>query len=332
MVKLKILDDTLRDGQHAMSHQLTPEQMMRIAARLDKSGVDAIEVGHGNGLSGTSFQYGFGHSSDREYLQAVSSVLKNTKLAIILLPGIGTQNDLKTAVECGVKIARISTQITEADITQQHIEMAKNLGMEVRGILTQAQTLDVKDTVRQAKLMESYGADVVYLFDGSGYMLPEQIKERFSAMREALKVPIGFHGHNNLQLALINSITAIEAGAEHIDTCLKGFGAGAGNCPSELLVAVLDRMGIDTGIDLFNIMKIGDEEIVPLMPRPMELTSECMMLGYAGVYSSFRLFAHRAAEKYGVDPCRVIAEVGRRKCTEGQEDLCIDVAYSLAHT
>ncbi|ADK83251.1 4-hydroxy-2-oxovalerate aldolase [Sediminispirochaeta smaragdinae] len=330
MVKIKILDDTLRDGQHALSHQFTPDQVAEIAGRLDKTGVDAIEVGHGNGLSGSSCQYGIGYASDEEYLTAAASVLKHAKLAIIVLPGIGTRENFEMAKRCGVQIVRVSTQITEADIAMQHIEMAKKMGFETRAILTQAQVLDVEATVRQAKLMESYGADVVYLFDGSGYMLPGQIRERFTAMKEALNVPIGFHGHNNLQLALANSLVAIECGAEHIDTCLKGFGAGAGNCPTELLVAAANRLSIETGIDLFEILNIGDELIVPLMPRPMDLTSDCLMLGYAGVYSSFRLFAQRAAEKYGVDSRKVIAEVGARKCTEGQEDLCIDVAYEMS--
>ncbi len=328
--KIKILDMSLRDGSHAMSHQFTPAQMAEIAKRLDEAGVDEIEVGHGNGLSGNSFQYGFAHSEDREYFCEVAKVLKNAKLTVLLIPGIGTREELHVAKECGVKIARISAVITEADITRQHIEMAKSMGFETHGNLAQALPLPVEDTVRQAKLMESYGADTVTIVDGSGYMLPKEVSERYKAMREALKVPIGFHGHNNMQLALANSIAAIEAGATHIDTCLKGFGAGAGNTPTELLVAALDRMGMPTGIDIFELLAAGDEALRPIMPSPMELTSDCLMLGYAGVYSTFRLFAQRAAKQYGVDVCRVIAEVGRRFCTEGQEDLCIDVAYDLA--
>ncbi len=328
--RITILDDVLRDGQHAVSHKMTPPKMAEIAVKLENSGVTEIEAGHGNGISGSSFQYGFGAATDKEYLSAVARSLKKARLAIILLPGIGTAENLKMAADCGVKIARISTQITEADISEQHIKMAKALGMEARGIITQAQPLSVDHTIRQAKLMESFGADVVYLFDGSGYMLPNDIRERFTAMKSELKVPLGFHGHNNLQLALANTLTAIECGATHIDTCLKGFGAGAGNCPTELLVAACNRMKIETGIDLFEILDIGRDEIVPMMPRPMELTDDCLMLGYAGVYSSFRLFAQRAAEKYGVDSRKVIMEAGARKCTEGQEDLCIDVAYSMS--
>ena len=328
--KVKILDMSLRDGSHAMSHQFTPEQMVAIASRLDAAGVDEIEVGHGNGLSGNSFQYGLAHSDDQIYFTEVAKVLKNAKLTALLLPGIGTRESLHLAKDCGVKLVRISAVITEADITWQHIEMARNMGFETHGNLAQALPLSVEHTVKQAMLMESYGAETVTIVDGSGYMLPSEVSERFKAMRDALTVPIGFHGHNNMQLALANSIAAIEAGATHIDTCLKGFGAGAGNTPTELMVATLDRMGMSTGIDLFELLAAGDEALRPVMPAPMELTSDCLMLGYSGVYSTFRLFAQRAAKQYGVDVCRVIAEVGRRFCTEGQEDLCIDVAYDLA--
>ena len=328
--KITILDVSLRDGSHAMRHQFTPEQMAAVAARLDAAGVDAIEVGHGNGLSGNSFQYGFAHSSDREYFTQVAAVLQNAKLSILLLPGIGTRESLHLARECGVKIARISTVITETDISKQHIEMARNMGFETHGIMAQALPLSPKDTAKQAKLMQDYGAENVTVVDGSGYMLPNEVSDRFKAMRDTLDIPIGFHGHNNMQLALANSIAAIEAGATHIDACLKGFGAGAGNTPTELMVAALDRMGMPSGIDLFELLAAGDEVLRPIMPEPMELTSDCLMLGYAGVYSTFRLFAQRAAKQYGVDVCRVIAEVGRRHGTEGQEDLCIDVAYDLA--
>lgn len=321
---------SLRDGSHAMSHQFTPQQMVAIASRLDKAGVDAIEVGHGNGLSGNSFQYGFAHSDDREYFSQVAAVLERAKLSILLLPGIGTRESLHLAKECGVKIARISAVITEIDITRQHIQMARNMGFETHGIMAQALPLSPKDTAKQAKLMQDYGAENVTIVDGSGYMLPSEVSDRFKAMRDVLDIPIGFHGHNNMQLALANSIAAIEAGATHIDTCLKGFGAGAGNTPTELMVAALDRLGMPVDIDLFALLAAGDEVLKPLMPAPMELTSDCLMLGYAGVYSTFRLFAQRAARQYGVDVCRVIAEVGRRFGTEGQEDLCIDVAYDLA--
>jgi len=328
--EVKIMDLTLRDGMHAVSHKLTPDEMATLAAQLDQIGVDSIEFGHGNGLGGSSFQYGFAAASDLDYIQAVSSVVKNTKLGIIIIPGIGTRYELEAARKNGVSIARFATQITEADIAEEHIKMARDLGFEPRAVLTCASVISVEDTVYQAKLMESYGADVVILCDGGGYMLPDQVKERIIAMKNALEIPVGLHAHNNLQLAIANSIVAVEAGADHIDTCLKGFGAGAGNCPTEVFAAVCERMGIETGIDLYKVMDVADKYLKPLMPRAMELDNDRIMLGYSGVYSSFLLFAQRAGEKYGVDPRDIIKEMGRRQCTEGQEDLCIQVAYDLA--
>lgn len=327
---VKILDVTLRDGMHAVGHQLTTQQMADLAAGIDSIGVDSIEFGHGNGLGGSSLQFGVAAASDSEYIKAVSSVVSRTKLAVIIIPGVGTRHELTMAAEHGVSIARLATQITECDIARQHISMAKELGMEPRAVLPSASALSVDDTVRYAQMSESFGAEVVYLLDGGGYMLPQQVYERVAAMRKTLDVPIGFHGHNNLQLAVANSLAAVDAGAEHIDCCIKGFGAGAGNCPTEPFVAVCDRLGRETGVDLYNVMDLGDRLLKPLMPRPMELGSDQIMLGASGCYSSFLLFARRAGERYGVDPRDIIREIGRRGCTEGQEDLCIEVAYMLS--
>jgi 4-hydroxy-2-oxovalerate aldolase len=326
---IKILDVTLRDGMHAVSHQLTPQQMATLAAAIDTIGLDSIEFGHGNGLGGSSVQYGFAAASDLEYIEAVSAVVHKTKLAIIIIPGIGTRHELAMAVEHGVSIARLATQITECDIARQHIKMAAELGLEPRAVLPCASVISISETVRLALLSESFGAQVVYLLDGGGYMLPHQVFDRVEAMKKALDVPIGFHGHNNLQLAVANSMAAVEAGAEHVDCCLKGFGAGAGNCPTEPFAAICDRLDIKTGIDLYKAMDVGDQLLKPLMQRPMELSSDQIMLGYAGTYSSFQLFAKRAAERYGVDARDIILEIGRRGCTEGQEQLCIQVAYEL---
>jgi 4-hydroxy-2-oxovalerate aldolase len=327
---IKIVDVTLRDGMHAVSHQLKPEQMALIAKELENAEVKYIEFGHGNGLGGSSFQYGFSAGSDLDYIKAVTAVINKANLNVITLPGIGTRYHLNMVKEYGIKIAKFATQITEADISEEHIKMAKELGLKPIGGLTGATAISVEETVRQAKLMESYGAEIVYLYDGSGYLLPYQVQERISAMCNSLNVPIGFHAHNNLQLAIANTIAAIDAGAEYIDASLKGFGAGAGNCPTEVLVAVCERMGIETGIDLYRVMDVADKYLKPLMPRAMELDNDRIMLGYSGVYSSFLLFAQRAGEKYGVDPRDIIKEIGRRQCTEGQEDLCIQVAYDLA--
>jgi 4-hydroxy-2-oxovalerate/4-hydroxy-2-oxohexanoate aldolase len=329
--KIKIVDVTLRDGMHPLSHKITPAQMAEIAAEIDKTGVHAIEFGHGNGLGGSSCQYGFGAGEDVDYIEAVSLVVKNSALDVITLPGIGTRHHLHIAAEHGVRYARFATQMTEADISEQHIMMAKDLGLTPIGGLTCAQPISIEDTVFQASLMESYGAEVVYLYDGSGYMLPQQVFERIKALTDSLNIPIGFHAHNNLQLAVANSMAAVEAGAEFIDVCSKGFGAGAGNCPTEPFIAVCERLGIETGVDLYKIMDLGDKMINPIMLQPMELTNDQIMLGYAGVYSSFLLFSRRAGQKYGVDTRDIIREIGRRQCTEGQENICIEVAYDFAN-
>lgn len=328
--EIKIMDVTLRDGMHAVSHSLTAEKMAELAAKIDETGVDSIEFGHGNGLAGSSFQYGFAACSDMEYIKAVAKVVKKSKLSIIIIPGIGTRDELEIARDYGVKIARFATQITEADIAEEHIKMAKKLGFETRSVLACASVISVEDTVRQAQLIESYGGEAVILSDGAGYMLPEQVYERINAIRKNVAIPVGLHAHNNLQLAVANALAAVDAGATHIDVSLKGFGAGAGNCPSEVFIAVCNRKGIRTGVDLFSTMDVGSKYLKPLMLRPMELDNDRLMLGYAGCYSSFVLFAQRAGEKYGVDPREIILEIGKRQCAEGQEDMCIEVAYDLS--
>ncbi len=328
--KINILDVSLRDGMHPLKHQLPANEMAKVAAQIDKIGVNVIEFGHGNGLAGSSFQYGFGASTDEEYIKAVTAVVHNTKLGVIILPGIGTRHELAVAREHGVSVARLCTQITECDIAEQHIRMANNMGFEAWAVLPCASALSVEETVKYAQMSESYGAKVVYLLDGGGYLLPEMVYERIQAMSRTLGVETGFHGHNNLQLAVANSKAAIEAGASHIDCCLRGMGAGAGNCPTEIFAAVCDRMGLDTGVDLYSAMDVAEQVIRPLLPKPIEFDKDSLMLGYAGVYSSFLLFAKRAAERYGVDARDVIKEMGKRVCTEGQENLCIECAYDLA--
>lgn len=328
--QIKILDITLRDGMHPLKHQLNAEIMAQIAAQIDKTGVDAIEFGHGNGLAGSSFQYGFAASKDREYLEAVSHKVTQTKLGIIIIPGIGTRQELSMARENGVVIARFATQITECDIAEQHIRMASEMGFESRAVLPCASAISIRETVKYAQMSESYGAKVVYLLDGGGYLLPEMVFDRVAAMRKGLEVEIGFHGHNNLQLAVANSLAAVEAGATHVDCCLKGLGAGAGNCPTEIFAAICERKGIETGIDLYKAMDVAEKFVKPIMPKPIEFDNDSLMLGYSGVYSSFLLFAKRAGERYGVDPRDVIKEMGKRQCTEGQESLCIECAFDLA--
>jgi 4-hydroxy-2-oxovalerate aldolase len=333
--KIKILELCMRDGMHALRHQFTAREMAEVCKELDTVGVDSIEFGHGNGLGGSSFQYGFSPSTDLEYIQAVSKVVTQTPLSVIIIPGIGTREELQAAKDHGVKIARFCTEMTENDVAEQHIGMALDMGFEARALLPRPRALSVEETVHYALKAEKYGAKVIYILDGGGSMLPDMVFERTKAMRDALKseTEIGFHGHNNLQLAVANSIAAVQGGATHIDCTMKGMGAGAGNCPTEIFTAVMDRMGYETGVDLYKAMNVAEDVVKPLFKRmvnPMGFDQDTLMLGYAGTYSSFLLFAKRAAERYGVDSRDVIREMGERGCTEGQENLCIECAYDLA--
>lgn len=329
-MKLRIIDSTLRDGMHAVKHQFSPEDMADIASGLEAAGVDTIEVGQGDGLEGSSYQYGFAKATDADYLKAVSGVLKNTKLAVLLIPGIGTHKGLEVAAKYGVKVVRVATHVTEADISQQHIRMVKDLGMEAVGFLMMAHMVDVPKIVEQAKLFESYGADLVYVTDSAGALLPSGVTARVTALREALSIPVGFHAHNNLGLALGNSLAAYDAGAVSIDGCLAGLGAGAGNAQTEILAAVFDRMGVETGLNLYALMDTAEFKVRPRMIRPVVVDKNTLTLGWAGVYGSFLLHAERASERFGVDTRDILVELGRRKTVGGQEDLIIDVAHELA--
>jgi 4-hydroxy-2-oxovalerate aldolase len=330
MKNIRIIDATLRDGMHAVSHQLTPEQMARIAAGLDAAGVDTIEIGHGDGLGGSSLQYGFARASDKEYLAAVAKAVKNAKIDVLLIPGIGTIEDLEAAMAYGVKTVRVATHVTEADVGAQHIDFAKKHGLEAIGFLMMSHMATPEKVVEQAKLFESYGADAVYVTDSAGAMVPGEVAERITAVREAIKLPIGFHAHNNLGLAVGNTLAAIEAGASIVDGTVRGLGAGAGNTQLEVLVAVLKRLGYETGIDLYSVMDAGEQLVDPVMQRPQIVSNAALAIGYAGAYGSFLLHSQRAAEKFGVDARDILIEMGRRKTVGGQEDLIIDVAIDLA--
>jgi 4-hydroxy 2-oxovalerate aldolase len=327
--KIRIMDTTLRDGMHAMAHQFTPEQMAMVAAALDEAGVDVIEVSHGDGLAGHSFQYGFAAATDEEYLRAVAPVLKKAKLAALVLPGIGTCKDMQMAVKAGVKVFRIATHVTEADISEEHMGLAKEMGAEVVGFLMMSHTVDKEKIAEQARLMESYGADVVYVVDSAGAMTPPEVKEKVGYVRSCLKIPVGFHAHNNLGLAIGNTLAAVEAGATVVDGTLRGLGAGAGNAPTEVLAAALKKVGCEVDVDLYKIMDAATV-LEPMMRRPQVIDNASIMLGYAGVYSSFLLHTCRAAEKFGLDPRDILMELGRRKIVGGQEDYIIDVAYEMA--
>ena len=325
-------DMTLRDGMHPKRHQMTLEQMKVIAQGLDEAGVPLIEVTHGDGLGGSSVNYGFPAHTDEEYLSSVIPLMKQARVSALLIPGIGTVDHLKMAHELGVNTIRVATHCTEADVSEQHITLARKLDMDAVGFLMMAHMNTPDGLVKQARLMESYGANCVYVTDSAGYMLPEDVRARLSAVRAALKpeTELGFHGHHNLAMGVANSIAAIEVGATRVDAAAAGLGAGAGNTPMEVLVAVCDRMGIQTGVDVWKIQDVAEDLVVPIMDFPIRVDRDALTLGYAGVYGSFLLFAKRAGQKYGVPARDILVELGRRGMVGGQEDMIEDTALTLA--
>ena len=330
--KITLHDMTLRDGMHPKRHLMTLEQMKSVAQGLDAAGVPLIEVTHGDGLGGASVNYGFPAHSDEEYLSTVIPLMKQAKVSALLLPGIGTVDHLKMAHGLGVHTIRVATHCTEADVSEQHITMARKLDMDTVGFLMMAHMSDSAGLIKQAKLMEGYGANCIYVTDSAGYLLPDQVKERIAAVRDALKpeTELGFHGHHNLAMGVANSVAAIEAGANRIDAAAAGLGAGAGNTPMEVLVAVLDRMGIQTGVDVWKIQDVAEDLVVPLMDFPIRIDRDALTLGYAGVYGSFLLFAKRAEKKYGIPARDLLVELGRRGMVGGQEDMIEDTALTMA--
>ena len=329
--KITVHDMTLRDGMHPKRHQMTLAQMKSVATGLDAAGVPLIEVTHGDGLGGSSVNYGFPAHTDEEYLSTVIPLMKQAKVSALLLPGIGTVDHLKMAHELGVSTIRVATHCTEADVSEQHIAMARKMGMDTVGFLMMAHMNSAEGLVKQAKLMESYGANCIYITDSAGYMLPDDVKERLSAVRQALKpeTELGFHGHHNLAMGIANSLAAIEVGANRIDAAAAGLGAGAGNTPMEVLVAVCARMGIETGVDVFKIQDVAEDLVVPLMDFPIRIDRDALTLGYAGVYGSFLLFAKRAEAKYGIPARELLLELGRRGMVGGQEDMIEDTALTM---
>lgn len=324
-------DMCLRDGMHPKRHQISLDQMIAVACGLDAAGVPLIEVTHGDGLGGASVNYGFPAHSDEEYLQAVVPRLRRAKVSALLLPGIGTVDHLRLAHDCGVATIRVATHCTEADVSEQHISLARKLGLDTVGFLMMAHMLDPEGLVRQARLMEDYGANCIYCTDSAGYMLPDDVRARIGALRETLRpeTEIGFHGHHNMAMGIANSLAALEAGAVRIDGSAAGLGAGAGNTPLEIFNAVCHRMGIETGVDVFKLMDVAEDLVVPMMDQPIRIDRDSLILGYAGVYSSFLLFAKRAAAKYGVPSADILVELGRMKTVGGQEDLIDDVALDM---
>jgi 4-hydroxy-2-oxovalerate/4-hydroxy-2-oxohexanoate aldolase len=324
-------DMCLRDGMHPKRHQISLEQMVNVASALDAAGVPLIEVTHGDGLGGASVNYGFPAHSDEEYLRAVVPRMKRTRVSALLIPGIGTVDHLRLAHDCGVKTLRVATHCTEADVSEQHIGLARKLGMDTVGFLMMAHMQEPASLAQQGLLMEAYGANCVYCTDSAGHMLPDDVTARIRALREVLKpdTEIGFHGHHNLAMGIANSLAAVEAGATRVDGSAAGLGAGAGNTPLEVFAAVCDRMGVATGVDLYALIDVAEDLVVPMMDEPIRVDRDSLILGYAGVYSSFLLFAQRAAQKYGISARDILVEMGRRKTVGGQEDLIEEVALEL---
>jgi 4-hydroxy-2-oxovalerate/4-hydroxy-2-oxohexanoate aldolase len=330
--KILVHDMTLRDGMHPKRHRMTLDQMKSIACGLDEAGVPLIEVTHGDGLGGASVNYGFPAHSDEEYLRAVVPLMKRARVSALLLPGIGTVDHLTMAHGLGVSTIRVATHCTEADVAEQHITLARRLGMDTVGFLMMAHMNTPAGLVKQARLMEGYGANCIYITDSAGHMLPDDVRARVGAVREALResTELGFHGHHNLAMGVANSIAAVEAGAHRIDAAAAGLGAGAGNTPMEVLVAVCDRIGIETGVDVWKIQDVAEDLVVPIMDFPIRLDRDALTLGYAGVYGSFLLFAKRAEKKYGVSAREILVELGRRGMVGGQEDMIEDTALTLS--
>jgi 4-hydroxy 2-oxovalerate aldolase len=326
----RLTDTTLRDGSHAMRHQFTREQVRKVAQALDKAGIPVLEVTHGDGLAGSSIQYGFSRTNEMDLIEEARSAVTNAKIAALLLPGIGTRKELKDAIARGIQVVRIATQCTEADISQQHFGMAKEMGLEAVGFLMMSHMRPPEFLAEQALLMESYGADCVYVVDSAGALLPDGAAARVRALRESLKIQVGFHAHNNLGVAIGNTLAAVKAGADQVDGCLRGLGAGAGNAATELIAAALDKLGYEHEWDVFALLDAAEFVVAPMMPFQPIPDRDSIAIGYAGVYSTFLLHAKRLGKQYNIDPLDILVELGRRKAVAGQEDWILDVTLELA--
>lgn len=329
MSQVTILDVSLRDGSHAVRHAFTEAQVRAAAKGLNAAGVRYFEVSHGDGLGGSSLQYGLSATDELKLIEAAASECTNSDVSVLLIPGIGTKQDLQNAVTAGAKMVRVATHVTEADVAAQHIQLGRELGLKTVGFLMMAHMAPVEKVVEQAKLFESYGAEVIYVTDSAGAMLPQDVTARVEALRDALTCDIGFHAHNNLSMAMANTVAAVQAGATFIDGSMRALGAGAGNTQTEVMVSVLEKYGYATGIDLYKLLDVATDVIAPIMQQPQEITAGSLVLGHAGVYSSFLLHAQKAAQQFGVDERDILMTLGNMKAVGGQEDLIYEVAQQL---
>ncbi|MDC5699180.1 4-hydroxy-2-oxovalerate aldolase [Intrasporangium calvum] len=329
---LRITDSTLRDGSHAMQHQFTEEQVRGVVHALDKAGVQVIEVSHGDGLGGSSFNYGFSKVDEFDLIKAAVDEATQAKIAILMLPGLGTVHHLKRAHAAGASVARIATHCTEADVSLQHFAAARDLGMETVGFLMLSHKASPEKLAEQARIMVDAGAQCVYVVDSAGALVLDTAQQRIQAVINEIghEAQVGFHGHQNLSMGIANSVLAYQAGAKQIDGALCALGAGAGNSPTEVLAATYERLGIRTGIDLGEVLSAAEDVVRPFIPRLPWMDRASITQGYAGVYSSFLLHAERAAERYSVPAHAILQRVGEAGYVGGQEDMIIDIALELA--
>lgn len=328
---LRITDSTLRDGSHAMSHQFTEEQVRGVVNALDKAGVQVIEVSHGDGLGGSSFNYGFSRVDEMQLIKAAVSEATQAKIAVLMLPGLGTVHHLKQAFDAGASVARIATHCTEADVSIQHFGEARKLGMETVGFLMLSHRASPEKLAEQARIMVDAGAQCVYVVDSAGALVLDTAQQRIKAVIDEIgeQAQVGFHGHQNLSMGIANSVLAYQAGAKQIDGALCALGAGAGNSPTEVLAATFERLGVRTGVDLGEVLSAAEDVVRPFIPRLPWMDRASITQGYAGVYSSFLLHAERAAQRYGVPAHAILQRVGEAGYVGGQEDMIIDIALQL---
>lgn len=328
--KILIVDSTLRDGSHAMKHQFTADHISQYARGAENAGIEILMVGHGNGLGASSLQLGLSLLSDKEMLLTAKKELKKTKLGVFLIPGFGTiKQDIAPAFSLGVDVLMIGCHCTETNITRQHIQYGVKKGVKTYGVLMMSHMISAQELLEQALKMEEYGARGVLLMDSAGAYLPDDVTEKIETLVNGLKIDVGFHAHNNLGMAVANSIAAVKAGATILDTTSRGLGAGAGNCQMEVVVAVLHKMGIKTGLDLYALMDVSENTITKIMKKPQEISLITLTSGLAGVFSGFAPHAEKASQKFGVDVRNILIELGKRKVVGGQEDIIVDVAMNL---